>query len=165
MSDGKSLSPSYFSFCAKLGETLGSLTRISRAYLSVFPASLSHGLFSTESVSKKTIATAYYEYAAALCRLLDQVEADVLAIGQLMQDADKEMDSETVLYCDALMEQYVQFHGALNECLEQSEGLLRKETEVVPLSKLFRYAQKLQAHAEQVEIFLKQELQNAPQSP
>ena len=149
----------YRSLCEHALEALRALEPAYRAYRSVFPTSLAQGLFSTQACSGKAITRAYYEYAAALCRCLEQMETDVLRISRLMQCSDEHMEVALVLHCEEWLKRYEVLRQEWNKGLTQSEGLLLRESEELPLSELFRNGQQIKETADRFCAFLTQECQ------
>ncbi len=162
MPKSSSLFQSYRACCNALGESASALIKQNQAYLATSFPSAFQGLFSDDSANKQEIAQAYYKHAAAVCRLLGQMENDVLVVSRIMQQADQGMNEEIVALCDVFLSQYTRFRQSINTYLTQCESLIRKCAERVPRSELLRYLRSLQAHTELWLAFLKQESQDLP---
>ena len=148
---------SYRDACRRLTENARKIAEQNDAYRATFPAAVWQGLFSSEVRPKKEVAQRYYLHAAALCRLLTPLEEDVVAVGGLMQEADRAMDSRAVLLLDAFFERYRHLRGALNDYLNQSEAVLQRSTETVSPAELAKPLRDLQAQVALWRQFLEQE--------
>ena len=112
---------------------LQQFSKHARNYLSRYPESAHQGFFSSYSIPQKEIISAYYEYAALLCREWDRLAEQLVGIGALMQERDKKMDSEGVLCCEMLLKKGEDFQGAFAQYMTQNDAILKTENPIPQL--------------------------------
>ena len=159
MFQNASSAPSFKELCLEMRDVASEFSSIHRSYLEFFPEELSHGLFSSRAISKKTAFQPYYDYASAVNRWLERMEDVILKVSGYMLNADQEMRPSDVIPCNTLMLQYAQMRGALIDSLAQGEALLRGEAETLFPSELFHYGTQARERVEQFSAFIEQELQ------
>ena len=137
------------SSCNGCAEVFNEILQDTNAYLATH-ASLSKDFFFAQALPSKEISFSYYQYAARLSHQWDRIAEHLVKIGRVMQSADAEMDSKTVLRCDALLIQGNQFQSTLNEYLTQCEAILKSDA---PLSQLQTQTKRLLFAAEQSRLF------------
>ena len=132
-------------------QVLDEILQHTRDYLATYPKEGFQAFFSSCELSQKEIASAYYEYAARLCRGWDRVAEHLLEIGTLMQEFDAKMDSEAVVRCDAVLTKGRDFRATLDRYLTENERILKSER---PLSQLYKQTQSFLFATEQFRLFL-----------
>lgn len=136
--------------CKICAQILDAILQDTHDYLETYPKSVFQGFFSSSELSQKEIASAYYGYAARLCRYWDRMTACLVEIGTQMQAFDANMDSEAVLRCDAMLIKGKEFRAALDQYLTEGESLLKIEN---PLPRLYKQTQSFLFATEQIRLF------------
>ena len=92
-------------------------------YYNFFPDDVKSGLISFKKYDTD-IKTAYFICASKVINTVLTAESHLSILPSLMLEADKLEDTDTVLFCDQLLETFGQLRKALNTFTSQSENAL-----------------------------------------